>query len=58
MRRGEAESALAGLINTRLALGRVDRRALDETRALVEESGTRADAAKVAAALRVLAQAT
>jgi hypothetical protein len=58
MDREEAESALAGLIRTALAPGRVDKQALDETRALVEKGGTRSDAARVAAALRVLAQAT
>jgi hypothetical protein len=55
--REEAESALAGLISTALAPGRVDKQTLNETRALVEKGGTRADAARVAAALRVLAQA-
>ncbi|HEX2072206.1 MAG TPA: hypothetical protein VHF92_00360 [Geodermatophilus sp.] len=58
MRREEAESALAGLISAGLALGRVDKQALNETRALVEKGGTRADEARVAAALRLLAQAT
>jgi hypothetical protein len=43
MRREEAESASAGLINTALAPGRVDKRSLNETRALVERGGTRAD---------------
>ncbi len=58
MRREEAGSALAGLINTALAPGRVDKQTLDETRALVEKGGTRADPAQVAAVLHVLAQAT
>ena len=58
MRREEAESALAGLINTALAPGRVDKQMLNETRALVEKAGARADPAAVAAVLRVLAQAT
>ena len=58
VRREEAESALAGLINTALALGRVDTQMLNETRVLVEKGGTRADPAAVAAVLRVLAQAT
>lgn len=57
MRREEAESALAGLIGTALAPGRVDSQRLNETRALVERSGTRSDSARTAAALRVLAQA-
>lgn len=54
--REEAESALAGLIVTALALGRVDRQILDEARALVRKGGTRSDAARVAAAFRVLAE--
>ncbi|WP_324276874.1 hypothetical protein [Blastococcus brunescens] len=58
MRREEAESALAGLINTALAPGRVDKEMLNETRALVERGGTRPDPAAVAAVLRVLDQAT
>jgi hypothetical protein len=58
IRREEAESALAGLINTALAPGRVDKQALNETRALVEKGGTRADPTQVAAVLNVLAQAT
>jgi hypothetical protein len=57
IRREEAESALAGLIGTALAFGRVDKQILNETRALVEKGGTRSDPARVAAALRVLAQA-
>jgi hypothetical protein len=56
IRREEAESSLAGLISTALAPGRVDKQTLNETRALVEKSGTRSDPARVAAALRVLAQ--
>lgn len=48
IRRYEAESSLAGLINTALAPGRVDKQALNETRALVEKVGTRADPAGVA----------
>ena len=58
MRRAEAESALAGLINTALAPGRIDRQTLKETRTLVEREGTRADQAQVAAVLDVLAQST
>jgi hypothetical protein len=58
VRREEAESALAGLINTALAPGRVDKQMLNETRVLVEKGGTRADSAAVTAVLRVLAQAT
>ena len=58
MRREEAESALAGLINTALAPGRVDKQMLNETCALVEKGGTRADQRRVAAVLRVLAQLT
>ena len=58
IRREEAESALAGLIVTALAHGRVDKQTLDETRALVEKGGTRSDPARVAAALRILARAT
>ena len=58
MRREEGESALAGLINTALAPGRVDRQTLSQTRALVEREGTRADPAQVAAVLNVLAQLT
>jgi hypothetical protein len=58
VRRDEAESALAGLIKTALAPGRVDKQALNETRALVEKSGTRADPARLAAVLRVLDEAT
>jgi hypothetical protein len=58
MRREEAESALAGLIDTALAPGRVDKPRLNKTRVLVEKGGTRADHAAVAAVLRVLAQAT
>ena len=58
MRREEAESALAGLIKTALAPGRVDKQTLNETRALVEKEGTRVDPAQVAAVLRVLAKAT
>lgn len=55
--REEAESALAGLIATALAGGRVDRQILDEAHALVRIGGTRSDPARVAAAFRVLAQA-
>jgi len=58
IRREEAESSLAGLINTALAPGRVDKQMLNETRVLVEEGGTRADSAAVAAVLSVLAEAT
>ena len=58
IRREEAESALAGLISTALAPGRVDKPTLNETRVLVERGGTRADPARVAVALRVLARAT
>jgi hypothetical protein len=57
IRREEAESALAGLIGTALTLGRVDKQTLNEARALVERGGTRSDPARVAAVLRVLAQA-
>jgi hypothetical protein len=56
--RQEAESALAGLISTALAGGRVDVQALRETRACVERSGARSDAGRVAAVLRVPSQAT
>lgn len=52
--RQEAESALAGLISTALATGRVDGQARRESCALVERSGTRTDAVRVAAAFRVL----
>ncbi len=58
MRREGAESALAGLINTALAPGRVDKQTLTETRALVNKEGTRAAPAQVAAVLHVLAQLT
>ena len=58
IRREEAESALAGLISTALAPGRVDKQALHETRALVAKGGTRADPARVAAVLHVLTQVT
>ena len=57
IRREEAESSLAGLINTALAPGRVDRQMLKEARALVQKGGTRADPAAVAAVLDVLAEA-
>jgi hypothetical protein len=54
--REEAESAVAGLISTALAPGRVAERMLRETRALIEKGGTRADPEMVAAALHILAR--
>lgn len=58
IRRGEAESSLAGLINTALAPGHVDKQMLNATRALVQQAGTRADPAAVAAALDLVAAVT
>jgi len=58
IQREEAESSLAGLISTALAPGRVDKQALNETRALLEKGGTPAKPERVALALRFLTEAT
>ncbi len=54
----EAESALAGLISTVLAGGRVDKQALYKARALAGLFETRAGTDRTEAALSVLAQWT
>jgi hypothetical protein len=56
MGRGEAESALAGLISTVLAGGRVDNQALDKARALAGLFETRVGTDRTETALSVLAQ--